>query len=50
MWATKLEGVGTWIEINFSGLFYITKFEIMNRVDPRERNFLIEAQFSNGSN
>lgn len=49
IWASKREGIGAWIEIQFSGLFYITRFEIMNRRNPQERNSLIEAQFSNGS-
>ena len=49
IWASRREGIGAWIEINFSGLFYLTKFEIMNRRNPQERNSLIEAQFSNGS-
>ena len=49
IWATKHEGIGSWIEIDFSNLFLITKFEIMNRRVPQERNSLIEAQFSDGS-
>ncbi len=49
IWASRREGIGAWIEINFSGLFYLTKFEILNRRNPQERNSLIEAQFSNGS-
>jgi len=49
IWATRREGIGAWIEINFTGLYYLTKFEIMNRRNPQERNSLIEVQFSNGS-
>ena len=49
MWATKREGVGSWIEVHFNSLHYLTKIEIMNRRNPQERNSLIEAEFSNGS-
>jgi hypothetical protein len=49
IWATKHEGIGSWIEITFSNLFLVTKFEIMNRLLPQERNSLIEAEFSDGS-
>ena len=49
IWSTKHEGIGSWIEVEFSNLFLITKFDIMNRRVPQERNSLIEAEFSDGS-
>lgn len=49
IWASKREGIGAWIEVQFTGLYYLTRFEIMNRRNPQERNSLIEVLYSNGS-
>jgi hypothetical protein len=48
IWATKHEGIGAWMEVEFSNLFLVTRFSFMNRRVPQERNSLIEVEFSDG--
>ena len=48
IWATKGEGTGAWIEIEFKSIFEITKFEFKDRSHPGERNSKIELLFENG--
>ena len=49
MWYTKGEGVGGWLQINFKGVYIISKFEVRPRNNPNERNKVIELEFSDGS-
>ncbi len=48
MWASKREGVGSWLNVEFRDIFEITKIQYVNRKNPSERNSLILATFSSG--
>jgi hypothetical protein len=48
MWATKSEGVGAWLQIEFKNLFQVSKIVYHNRRNPSERNSEIVTVFSNG--
>ncbi len=48
MWASKSEGIGAWVSVEFKALYQITKLKFTNRRNPAERNSLIVATFSNG--
>ncbi len=47
MWATKREGIGAWIEVNFKNTYHLTRVEIKNRRNSQERNSLLEISFAN---
>lgn len=49
MWYSSAEGIGSWIQINFKGLYMVTKLEIKLRANPAERNKIFEVEFSDGS-
>jgi hypothetical protein len=48
-WATKGEGVNSWLEVNFTSLYEILRIDFFNRRNPAERNQEIEIEFSNGT-
>jgi hypothetical protein len=47
-WASRREGIGAWLNVEFKALFQVSKIKVMNRRNPAERNSLIIATFSNG--
>ncbi len=48
MWYTRAQGVGSWLQVVFKGIYIVTKFQYRNRRNPNERNKVIELEFSNG--
>ncbi len=47
-WASRREGIGAWVNVEFKALHQVTKIRFYNRRIPSERNSLIVATFSNG--
>lgn len=47
-WMSKGEGAGAHMTINFSGLFLISRFEIVDKSELQSQNQMIELEFSNG--
>ena len=48
-WASKSQGVGSWIQANFEAIFNVTKFQYKQRVCECEWNKGIRLTFSDGS-
>ena len=48
-WATKGEGVGSWIESDLGGTFSVSRFDYVQRANAREHNKDILLAFSDGS-
>jgi hypothetical protein len=48
MWVTLREGVGSWMSIDFNGLFQVSKIKMMNRRNPAERNAAFSVLWSSG--
>jgi len=47
-WATKGEGIGSWIQATFNKTFAINQLKILQRHFPAESNKKVELQFSSG--
>ena len=48
-WGTNREGVGSWIQLNFDGLYDISSFYYQNRADATKANKKVQLNFSDGS-
>ncbi len=48
-WATKGEGIGSWIKAEFSRLYRVQEFKYMQRNSLSQANRMITLEFSDGS-